>query len=300
MKPIKNISASVRQRLLNRSKEEKRPFNELLQYYAMERFLYRLSQSAHADRFILKGALMLRVWRSPEHRPTMDIDMLGKTDNEEESVVAQVKDIMGTDVEPDGLLFDFDSVHSERITEDADYEGVRIKFRGLLDSARVNMQIDIGFGDVVYPEPEESDLPTMLDFPAPKLLCYSRESAIAEKFEAMVTLGVLNSRMKDFYDIWLLSRQFGFERAKLAEAIRLTFKRRGTTLPIVIDAFEEDFVAAKQIQWAAFCRRLKQDHLSTSFQVIVSDVASFLAPIASSIPQGSFTFSTWEPAGPWK
>ncbi len=300
MKPIKNISASVRQRLLNRSKEEKRPFNELLQYYAMERFLYRLSQSAHADRFILKGALMLRVWRSPEHRPTMDIDMLGKTDNEEESVVAQVKDIMGTDVEPDGLLFDFDSVHSERITEDADYEGVRIKFRGLLDSARVNMQIDIGFGDVVYPEPEESDLPTMLDFPAPKLLCYSRESAIAEKFEAMVTLGVLNSRMKDFYDIWLLSRQFGFERAKLAEAIRLTFKRRGTTLPIVIDAFEEDFVAAKQIQWAAFCRRLKQDHLSTSFQVIVSDVASFLAPIASSIPQGTFTFSTWEPAGPWK
>jgi len=300
MKPIKNISASVRQRLLNRSKEEKRPFNELLQYYAMERFLYRLSQSAHADRFILKGALMLRVWRSPEHRPTMDIDMLGKTDNEEESVVAQVKDIMGTDVEPDGLLFDFDSVHSERITEDADYEGVRIKFRGLLDSARVNMQIDIGFGDVVYPEPEESDLPTMLDFPAPKLLCYSRESAIAEKFEAMVTLGVLNSRMKDFYDIWLLSRQFGFERAKLAEAIRLTFKRRGTTLPIVIDAFEEDFVAAKQIQWAAFCRRLKQDHLSTSFQVIVSDVASFLAPIASSISQESSTFSTWGPAGPWK
>ena len=194
MKSPRNIPASVRQRILNRAKSDRRPFNELLQYYAMERFLYRLSQSAHADRFILKGALMLRVWHSPELRPTMDIDMLGRTSNKEADIIAQIRDILSMDVEADGLAFDADSIQAERITEDADYEGIRIRFRGTLDSARINMQVDIGFGDVVYPEPEESELPTMLDSPAPRLLCYSRESSIAEKFEAMVKLDALNSR----------------------------------------------------------------------------------------------------------
>ncbi len=165
MKPTRNVPASVRQRLINRAKSDKRPFNELLQYYAMERFLYRLSRSAHADRFILKGALMLRAWRSPEFRPTMDIDMLGRTSNEEAIIVAQIRDVIAVDVETDGLTFDPDSIQSERITEDADYEGIRVRLRGMLDSARVSMQIDIGFGDIVYPEPEELDLPTMLPHP---------------------------------------------------------------------------------------------------------------------------------------
>jgi predicted nucleotidyltransferase component of viral defense system len=226
----RNTAASVRQRLLNRARSDQRPFNELLQYYAIERFLYRLSRSEHADRFILKGALMLQAWRSPELRPTMDIDFLGKTSNEEVSIAEKIRDILFTAVESDGLDFDPATIQTERITEDADYEGIRVLFRGVLDSARVNMQIDIGFGDVVYPGPEESDLPTLLDNPAPRLLCYSRESVIAEKFEAMVKLGELNSRMKDFYDIWLLSRQFNFAGNSLAEAIRLTFERRGTVV----------------------------------------------------------------------
>lgn len=141
MKSPKNIPASIRQRLLNRAKNDKRPFNELLQYYAMERFLYRLSQSVHADRFILKGALMLRAWRSPEFRPTMDIDLLGRTSNDEAGIVAQIREVMAVDVEPDGLTFDPDSIQFERITVDADYEGIRVRFRGTLDSARVNMQV---------------------------------------------------------------------------------------------------------------------------------------------------------------
>ena len=181
---------------------------------------------------------MLRAWRSPEFRPTMDIDMLGRTSNDETNIVSQIRDIMAVSVEPDGLTFATDSIQSEQITEDADYEGIRIRFRGNLDSARVTLQVDIGFGDIIYPGPEESDLPTMLDFPTARLLCYSRESAIAEKFEAMVKLGVLNSRMKDFYDIWLLSRQFDFAGAKLAEAIRLTFERRETAVPAKVEAFE--------------------------------------------------------------
>lgn len=261
MSTPKNISASVRQRLLNRSREDNRSFNELLQYYAMERFLYRLSVSEYEPYYILKGALMLRAWNSPEFRPTMDIDMLGRTENDEANIISQIREVIAVEVEADGLSFDPESIQSERITEDADYEGIRIRFRGALGTARINMQIDIGFGDIVYPRPERAELPCMLDAPAPSLLCYSRESAIAEKFEAMVTLGELNSRMKDFYDIWLLSRQFSFEHDKLAEAVKLTFKQRGTELSEPIDAFSEAFIASRQPLWTAFRRRLKQEHL---------------------------------------
>lgn len=299
MRSVKNLPASVRQRLLDRARNDKRPFNELLQYYAMERFLYRLAQSAHAGRFILKGALMLRVWRAPEIRPTMDIDMLGRTSNGEANLVAQIREIMVLEVEPDGMVFDPGSIQAERITEDADYEGIRLRFLALLGTARVTLQIDIGFGDIVYPGPEESVLPTILDFPAPQLLCYSRESAIAEKFEAMVKLGVLNSRMKDFYDIWLLCRLFDFDGSRLTEAIRLTFERRKTPIPATIDAFDEGFIEAKQIQWAAFWRRLGLDHAPLSFHEIVSVVTSFLVPLAASLAQGQPVPMSWTASGPW-
>ena len=298
MTPPKNMSASVRQRLLNRAKRDRRPFNELLQYYAIERFLYRLSQSAHAERFVLKGALMLRVWRSPELRPTMDIDMLGRTSNEEADIVVQIRDILTKDVTTDGLAFDIDSIQAERIVEDADYEGIRIRFLATLGSAKIKMRIDIGFGDVVYPDPEESDLPTLLDFPPPRLLCYSRESSIAEKFEAMVKLGVLNSRMKDFYDIWLLSRQFDFDGVQLTEAIRLTFEQRGTKLPLEVEAFAEPFIGAKQTQWAAFCKRLQQGQVPTSFGEIVISVDRFLSPIVSALSTNKPSPVKWIAPGP--
>ena len=299
MKSPRNIPASVRQRLLNRAKSDRRPFNELLQYYAMERFLYRLSQSSHSDRFILKGALMLRVWRSPELRPTMDIDMLGRTSNEEADIIAQIRDILTMDVEMDGLAFDPDSIQAERITEDADYDGIRIRFLGALGSVKINMQIDIGFGDVVFPEPEKLDLPTMLNFSAPRLLCYSRESSISEKLEAMVKLGILNSGMKDFYDIWLLSRQFNFDGAKLAEAIRRTFERRGTALPAEIEVFTEPFIVAKQTQWAAFRKRLQQNHVPSSFREIMASVSSFLSPIITALNLEKATPKIWTAPGPW-
>lgn len=261
----KNIAASVRQRLLDRAKADKRPFNELLQYYAMERFLYRLSQSAHAEHFILKGALMLRVWQAPEARPTMDIDMLGKTDNSPEAIAKQVAEILATPVGDDGIQFDPASVQTEIIKEDADYQGVRVLFRGELSGARFRQQLDIGFGDALVPGASRADFPTLLDQPVPNLLCYSRESAIAEKFEAMVKLGDINSRMKDFYDIWLLSRQFDFEAALLAEAIQQTFQHRGTPLPEQLP-FMGDFVGLKQPQWQAFHRRLGVAHLPRAFE----------------------------------
>jgi len=296
---IKNLAASVRQRLLNRAKTDQRPFNELLQYYAMERFLYRLSRSAHRERFVLKGALMLRVWKLSESRPTMDIDVLGITPNDETSIAEQMREIMATAVEDDGLIFEPGSLQMERITEDADYHGIRVRFRCFLDTARVTLQIDVGFGDIVHPGPKESDLPVMLDLPSPKLLCYSKESVIAEKFEAMVKLGTLNSRMKDFYDIWLLSRMLEFEGDRLGEAVRLTFTRRGTTLSGQVVAFEKGFSENKQAQWGAFRRRLDQDQIPESFQEIISSVKAFLEPIAYTLAEGNEFSDKWIASGPW-
>jgi predicted nucleotidyltransferase component of viral defense system len=299
MKPSANVAASVRQRLLNRARNDKRPFYELLQYYAMERFLYRLSKSFFANHFILKGALLLRVWDSPEFRPTMDIDMLGKTSNEAEEILDLIRNILAVKVDDDGLAFNSDSLNSEPITEDADYEGLRIRFRGSLDTARVVMQLDIGFGDVIYPGPEEAYLPTILEYPAPMLLCYSRESAIAEKFEAMIKLGVLNSRMKDFFDIWLLSRRFDFNGADLAEAIRLTFERRKHSIPATIEPFSESFINEKQVQWTAFLRKLQQIHVPSDFKEIIVHLDEFLTPIVEMLTTDKPFKRYWIASGPW-
>jgi len=241
----------------------------------------------------------LQVWRSPVFRPTRDIDMLGRTSNEEAHIVAQIREILTVNVETDGLVFDPATVQTERITEDADYEGIRIRFLGALGSAKINMQIDIGFGDIVYPEPEKSDFPTILNFTAPRVFCYSRESSIAEKFEAMVKLGKLNSRMKDFYDIWLLSRLFDFDGPRFTEAVRRTFKRRGTEMPEGIDAFTEPFIEAKQTQWAAFAKRLGQDHVPVSFREITVSVDKFLSPIAAVLSLSKPIPEHWIASGPW-
>jgi hypothetical protein len=229
----------------------------------------------------------------------MDIDMLGRTSNQEANIVTQVQDILTVDVEADGLAFDPASILAERITEGADYDGIRIRFLGALGSARIHMQIDIGFGDIVYPEPEKSDLPTMLNSPVPRLLCYSRESSIAEKFEAMVKLGILNSRIKDFYDIWLLSRQFDFDGPRLTEAIRLTFEQRGTELLVHIDAFTESFIETKEPQWAAFRKRLGLEHVPASFGQIVAQVDGFLSPIVAAISFSKSKPTKWTAPGPW-
>lgn len=296
---MQNVPASVKQRLLNRSREEHRLYGELQQYYAMERFLYRLSQSAHASCFILKGALMLRAWRSPSSRSTMDIDLLGRTSNAEADIAGQIRDIMAVEVELDGMLFDPASIATTTITEDADYVGVRVLFRGTLGKAVVHMQIDIGFDDVVVPAPEMLELPALLGYPAPRLFCYSRESAIAEKFEAMVRRGELNSRMKDFFDIWLLSRQFDFNGALLTEAVTKTCEHRGTVLGKDVVAFTEGFARAKQTQWRAFKSRLGQDHAPDGFSVIVADLKRFLLPVVDAATSTAADPGRWKAPGPW-
>lgn len=299
-KQIKNMSASVHERLLNQAKKDQRPFNELLQYFAMDRFLYRWSKSHHAKRIVLKGALMLRVWEATEFRSTKDIDMLANnTSNDLDAITQIVKDVIAIDVEADGLTFQPGTVIAERITEDADYGGVRIKFKGNLGNAVINMQIDIGFGDIVYPGPTNMELPSMLDFPKAHLLCYSRESAIAEKFQAMVYLGDANSRMKDFFDIYTLSRLFDFKGDTLAEAIRLTFKNRETEIPSEVSLFRKEFIVMKEAQWKAFRTKLDQDQVPESFEAIIKSVSPFLLPVSTAIITNKELPHTWTAPGPW-
>jgi len=274
-----NIAASVRQRLLNLARAENRPFNELLQYYAMERYLYRLSRSGHSERFILKGALVLRVWSFPAQRSTMDIDLLGRTSNRPEDVSEVIREIMDVDAEADGLVYSPASVRAERITEDAEYDGIRIRFEVRLDTAKIFMQVDIGFGDAVHPAPVVAELPTILGDPAPRLLCYSRESVVAEKLEAMARHGELNSRMKDFYDLWQLSKQYDFEGETLAEAVRLTFERRERARSRSLAAFSSTFIETKQVQWDAFRHRSRLGQAPDSFREVVAELEEFLVPV---------------------
>jgi predicted nucleotidyltransferase component of viral defense system len=299
---VKNIAASVHQRLLNKAKESSRPFNELLQYFAIERFIYRLSKSPHADKFILKGALMFAAWHGPASRPTMDIDLLGKIDNSLEVITAAIKDACRLEVEPDGISFNAETVEAVRITEDAEYEGVRVRVQGSLGNARFSIQIDIGFGDVVVPNPRTVSYPAILDFPAPELKGYTMESTIAEKFQAMVKLGVLNSRMKDFYDIWILSRTSDFKGNILAEAVAKTFEKRNT--PVTLDAalFNPSFGkdGDKNVQWRGFIRKTKLINAPDSFEEVMTAVKLFLEPLAASIAERRAFNSNWIAPGPWR
>jgi len=297
----KNIAASVHNHLLKKARESNRPFNELFQHYAIERFLYRLSKSPCADKFVLKGALMLMVWESPVSRPTMDIDLLGRVENSVDGMVAIVQDICRIEAEPDGVVFDPRSVHGERITEDADYEGVRIRFRGSLASARITIQLDIGFGDIVTPAPELTSYPTLLDFPSPQLRAYSKESVIAEKFEAMVKLGIMNSRMKDFWDIWLLSRQYTFDGSLLAEAIGKTFATRHTEIPAEPLAFTPAFAEdeRKASQWKAFLHKGKMAAGPDSFEDAAQAVSDFLKPVIDSVVNNRPAPGMWKTDGKW-
>ena len=297
----KDVAVSVHRRLLNKAREAGRPFNELLQYYAMERFLYRLSMSSYANRFVLKGALMLTVWQALLSRPTRDIDLLGHIDNAPNVLATAMRDVCLQDVEPDGLVFDPSSIKVERITEDAEYEGVRIRFRGQLDTARIYMQIDVGFGDVVLPSAKQIDYPTILEMSAPRLRGYSMESTTAEKLQAMTKLGVLNSRMKDFYDIWLLSRQFDFDGATLAAAIRETFANRHTDIPLEPAAFSNAFARdeIKQVQWAAFLSRSRLPDAPKEFTTVVDALRKFLGPVTESLSRGKPFAKTWKALGPW-
>jgi hypothetical protein len=301
-RPVKNIAASVRQRLLNVAHERNESFDLTLTKFGLERLLYRISQSRHRNKLILKGALLFELWTQQRYRPTRDADFLARGDNSPEAVVALFKEICSIEVADDGVRFDLDTVKAEQIIEDADYEGIRVTFLAYLEGARIPIQVDLGFGDVVTPAAIETEIRPLLDLPAPKLLTYPRETMIAEKFEAFVSLGMANSRMKDLHDIASLCRQFAFDGAILAEAIRQTFKTRRTDLagkPVVFTAEFFDDVAKKR-QWAAFVNRNRGFVKEQSLEVVCREIESFLLPIVQALASNKHFERQWPAGGPWQ
>ena len=280
-KPVKNIGASVRARLLNIAKERNQPFDLLLTRYALERLLYRLSASKHRERFVLKGAMLMTSWMDDPHRPTRDLDLLGFGDPDPDAIIAAFRDICAIEAE-DAVSFDIPGLTIDRIRDEAEYGGLRLKTTATIDGARVRVVIDVGFGDSTEPGLVEIDLPVLLDQPAPRLRAYPYETVVAEKFQAMVMLGRANTRMKDFYDIWILAQSYAFDDDRLACAIAATFARRKTEIPAerpdaLTPAFASD--ASKQAQWAAFLEDVAMN--PGSLAEVTEQLAEFLMPHAN-------------------
>ena len=280
----RNIGASVRARLLDRARAERSDFQILLTRYALERLLYRLSVSPHRDRFILMGAMLFVTWVADPFRPTRDLDLLGHGDNDAEAIAETFRSICTQPVAGDGVTFDVAALTAAPIREEMDYDGVRIRTTATIAGARISIQVDIGFGDAITPTAIEIDYPTLLDAPAPHLRAYPVETVVAEKFEALVTLGVANSRLKDFYDLWVISRTFELRQATLVEAVQRTFERRGTVLPSDTPAgLTDEFAEAWATQWRAFLGRDPMAAAPDAFAATVADLRVFLMPLVAGL-----------------
>lgn len=278
--PIRNMAASISARLLHLSRESNQPFQMLLTRYVLERLLYRLSTSAHRDRFVLKGAMLMTTWFVNPFRPTQDVDFLGFGDPDPDTMLDVFREICAVQID-DGVIFDTNALVIERVRDELEYSGLRIKTNATIASAKIRVVIDIGFGDAIEPGLVELDMSVLLDQPAPRLRSYRQETVIAEKFQAMVVLGRANSRMKDFYDILALSQTYAFEGDDLSRAIKATFKRRGTSIPTqrpdaLTDAFAND--PAKQRQWEAFLRGIEAEPVALS--QVIETLGLFLMPRA--------------------
>jgi predicted nucleotidyltransferase component of viral defense system len=299
----KNVVASVLARLRNVAQEGGISFNDILQSYVIERFLARLSRSPHADTVLLKGALMLRVWGVPRARPTMDIDLPRRGIADQEALVRLVEECAAIGDPSDGVIFEPTTISVEPIRDATEYVGTRIRLQARLNNVRQTVQIDFGVGDAVYPEPQVIDYPVILTSPPVRLNAYPVESAIAEKFEAMVHLDMQNSRMKDFYDIWILSRTLAFSGPALRQAIRSTFGRRQTSVPVVPPAALTEKFYSEPVhvrQWAAFVRRIGEPALANDFSQVVADLAEFLMPAAKAAATSAEYPVRWAPLGPWQ
>ncbi len=279
-KELKNISASVKERLRNISVQSGKEFQSILRQYIQERFLFRLSKSIYSNNLILKGALLFVAHDISRSRPTKDIDFLGSSlTNEKDEIAGIIAEILNINYE-DGLRFDAAHIDSENIVEDGDYHGVRIKFNAYLENSKERVQLDIGFGDKITGGPIEIDFPVLLDFPAPRLKVYSVESAIAEKFEAIVSLQLETSRMKDFYDILFFAGNYQFKKDLLKQAIITTFEHRATDIKLRKEIYTDSFKAnpQKQTQWFSFLERNKLT-AENNFAKVVGKINSFIEPV---------------------
>lgn len=300
----RDIASSVRQRLLDLSRTRNEDFQLMITRFASERLLYRLSQSRHAERFTLKGALLFALWTGRMLRPTRDVDLLGSGAPRAEDLAAIFREVCALELNhSDGLRFHAESVTAEPTREDQEYEGIRIQFRVTLGRARIDLQVDVGFGDAVTPSPDIVEFPSLLDFPAPRIRAYPRETVVAEKYQAMVRLGMANSRMKDFFDIWVMAQELPFDGKTLSEAIRATFQRRRTPVPASPPiALGLDFGGdvTKGRQWQAFTARSGTTGSVPTLDSVVADLARFLIPPSQGVAEGREFLQQWEAGGPWK
>lgn len=293
---MKDIGTSVRARLLQRSRDERIDFQILLTRYALERLLYRLSLSGYRDRFILKGAMLFVTWVEVPFRPTRDLDLLGYGENSPESLGEAFRTILTQPVDDDGVAFDVERIEASPIREDMEYGGVRIRTRATIAGARVPIQVDVGFGDAITPGPVEIDYPTLLDAPAPHLWAYPIETVVAEKFHVIATRGIVNSRLKDYYDLWLIAETFELERASLANAVRQTFARRKTPLPQEKPTgLSEAYVEAWNGQWWAFQARERMVAAPQQLATVLADLERFLLPLI----EGTEGDGRWKPREGW-
>jgi predicted nucleotidyltransferase component of viral defense system len=302
-KNLTNQAASVAARLLQRSRSTGEDHQVLLTRYGLERLMYRLSQSALANRFVVKGALAFLVWADEPFRATRDLDLLAMPEPSQDELLELFRSLCRMEVADDGLVFEEASITMAEIREEQRYGGLCVSMKAMLGKIRIPIQVDIGFGDAVTPEPKAERFPVLLDFSPPVLRLYPRETVVAEKADAIVQLGLVNSRMKDFYDLWVLMRVFEFDGALLKEAITATFNRRRTQLPVVIPQgltvqFSED--SQKQAQWAAFLRRTHAKMPSgLEFKVVVEEISAFLVPPLLAAGKSETFFLKWQKAGPW-
>ena len=298
---VRNIGASIRDRLLNKARAEKLDYNLLLTRYALERILYRLSISEQRDQFLLKGALLFDLWFDVPHRPTHDADFLGFGSAEIPHLEQLFQGICRIEVE-DGIVFQPDSVKAAEIRKEANYAGVRVTLMGMLDSARCPVQIDIGFGDAVVPEPEDVLYPIILPgMPEPQLWVYPRYTVVAEKLEALTSLGMLNSRMKDFFDLWVLAKHSDFNGSVLLRAVTATFERRHTAIPDGLPiGLSDEFIndAQKGKQWQAFLRKNALD--PKSLTDVIADLREFLFPVLEAISSQDSLDTDWRAGVGWQ
>lgn len=301
MKAPKNMGVSIRERLTQRARKRRENAQLLMTRYAIERVLYRLSVSPHRNRFILKGAMLFSLWAPVPYRATGDLDLLGFGENGPEAIAAVFAEILALPINDDGLVFRLETLRAEAAREADEYSGLRLNFIAELAGARLPMHVDIGYGDAITPGPVDIEYPSLMGQPAAKLKAYPPQTIVAEKFQAMVALDMLNSRMKDFFfDLWAIAGAFAFDGHVLARAIRTTFERRATPLPTETPmALSASFAEAKQVQWAAFLRRTEIALAPDPFLEVQARIAEFVMPAVTAITRSQSFEARWAVGGPW-
>lgn len=295
----KDMAVSARARLTAKARERKEDAQLLMTRYAIERLLWRLSVSPYRQLFVLKGAMLFSLWAPTPYRATGDLDLLGFGNNDPEQVAGLFREVMAIAAD-DGILFKPATVVAAAARAEDEYSGVRLDLQAELAGARLPIHVDIGFGDAVTPGARDIDYPSLLDLPQPRLRAYPVETVVAEKFQAMIALGMVNTRMKDFFDLWAIANTFAFDGSLLAQAIAATFAQRETPAPTEPPpALSLAFADAMQAQWSAFLKRTEISLAPDPFPAVQVQIAALVMPPTLALNKGDAFEAHWPPGGPW-